>query len=356
MDNKLRRVFDQAKPSRPQKEAMLARLLEPERKMKPMDKLKKLSVLGIAAALMATVCAAAVAAGIDQRVMDYLGIGRRQAELLAPGAALVDAAAEDNGATFHAAQVLMDRHMLLILAEFTAPEGVALDNKGDPFLHFRSFELNFLNDAGAPCSDGSLSNWAFTIKRLEDEDPADNHMTALIELRLDKGVDYQNASFFRFSFTDFGWFDPDILEFVPLYSGSWSCDIPLPREDLGQTWEPGAPVGEVDGAAIRLKTFYLSPMTLQITLERDIPISFYEDDAAVRHRWQDVLDGRNSVVLTDRDGQAIPLRGGGGSAGFQEQERIYHLTEITDLERLQGGTLTVLGHSFPLDGLIPAAK
>lgn len=56
MDENLRRVFDQTRPSPAQKEAMLSCLLEPERKGKPMKKLKKLTVLGAAAALMVIMC------------------------------------------------------------------------------------------------------------------------------------------------------------------------------------------------------------------------------------------------------------------------------------------------------------
>ncbi|WP_251319649.1 hypothetical protein [Flintibacter muris] len=63
----------------------------------------------------------------------------------------------------------------------------------------------------------------------------------------------------------------------------------------------------MDGVTISLKSFYLSPMTLQITPEREVPINFYEDKEEVRHRWQGVLDGTEQVSLTDRDGQAVPL-------------------------------------------------
>lgn len=121
----------------------------------------------------------------------------------------------------------------------------------------------------------------------------------------------------------------------------WSCDIPLPQRDIGQSYERNVPIGQVDGVTISLKSFYLSPMTLQITLEREVPIDFYEDKEEVCHRWQGVLDGTEQVSLTDQDGQAVPLWGRGGGAGFQEQVCLYRLTEITALEQLQGGTLTL---------------
>ncbi|RAY93089.1 hypothetical protein DK853_55035, partial [Klebsiella oxytoca] len=39
----------------------------------------------------------------------------------------VDVTAEDNGATLHVTQVLMDRYNIMIVADFTAPEGTVLD-------------------------------------------------------------------------------------------------------------------------------------------------------------------------------------------------------------------------------------
>lgn len=350
----LNRMFDALAPTPEQERAMLRRLLEPERKVRPMKKLKKLTVVGIAAALMLISCAAAVVTRLDQRLLDYFGAGPEQAELLAPGAVPVDVTAEDNGAALHVTQVLMDRHTLMILAEFTAPEGVVLDNKGMPFMDSDSFELKFLNRDGQSCSEKSLSSYGFTRRFLEDGDPLDNHMTVLFDIQMNQGVADERASYFRLSFTDFGWYDFDLRKFVSLYSGTWSCDIPLPQEDIGRTYEVGIPVAQTDGVNIILKKFYLSPMTLHITLEREIPVSMDKDDVAVRHRWQWVLDRENSVVLKDREGRVIPLQVGGGSAGFQEQEQPYRLAEITDLRQLQGGILTVLGHDIPLDNLVSA--
>ena len=65
MDENLRRVFDQVKPSPEQKEAMLRRLLESERKVVPMKKLKKLTVFAVAAALMLISVAAANPEGVQ---------------------------------------------------------------------------------------------------------------------------------------------------------------------------------------------------------------------------------------------------------------------------------------------------
>ena len=74
MDENLRRVFDQARPSRAQKQAMLDRLLEPERKGKPMKKLKKLTVFAVAAALMAISAAAANPEGVQRFLGDIASV------------------------------------------------------------------------------------------------------------------------------------------------------------------------------------------------------------------------------------------------------------------------------------------
>lgn len=343
MDEDLRRVLDQTRPSPEQRQAMLSRLLEPERKGRPMKKLKKLTVIGIAAALMVISCAAAVVTGLDQRLADYFGASPEQAELLLPGAAPVDVTVEDNGAAFHVAQVLMDRHSLLILAEFTAPEGTVLDTRGDEFLTFDEPKIALLDGEGNPVSD-SLHNWGLVTRSLDDGDPLDNHLTILFDLGLSSGFDPDwNAAFLHLSAVNLGWFDADNLEMICLCSGDWSCDIPLPQTDIGKTYEPNLPVGELDGAEITAKEIYLSPMTLRITIERETPAkseNMTEEDERVYSRWMSAIN-INRVSLTGRDGLSIPLKGNGGMIDDQENITIYRLEEITDLSQLQGGTLTL---------------
>ena len=146
----LNRMFDALAPTAEQEQAGLDRLLRTERKVRPMKKLKKLTVIGIAAALMVISCAAAVVTGLDQRLIDYFGGGKQVEELLLPGAMSVDITAEDNGATLHATQVLRDRYSIAVLADFTVPEGTVLDVE-----QFAGFSLDdegilFLNSDGVP--------------------------------------------------------------------------------------------------------------------------------------------------------------------------------------------------------------
>ena len=89
-EERVRRVFDQIKLPPEQRQAMLDRLLQTQREERTMKRMKKLIVVGIAAALMVTACAAAVVTGLDRRLADYFGAGPEQVELLAPGAVRVD--------------------------------------------------------------------------------------------------------------------------------------------------------------------------------------------------------------------------------------------------------------------------
>lgn len=74
MDENLRRVFDQVKPSPEQKEAMLSRLLESERKVVPMKKMKKFVVFAVAAALMVISVAAANPEGVQKFFGDIASV------------------------------------------------------------------------------------------------------------------------------------------------------------------------------------------------------------------------------------------------------------------------------------------
>lgn len=342
MDENLRRVFDQVKPSRSQKEAMLDRLLEPERKVVPMKKLKKLTAVAIAAALMLVTCAAAVVTGLDQRILDYFGAGPEQAELLAPGAVPLDVTVEDNGATFHVTQALMDRYSLVVLADFTAPEGTVLDMGYSPRWGIVYFDSNYKipylldeNDEQVDVDSSCTYGW----KILEDGDPEDNHLSLLFRLSVAAAgaLNQEGVASIWLEARDLIAYDLEAKTHITIYKGNWSVQIPLPEEDIGR-------FQLVDYEDI--EEIYLSPMTLHMTLDR-----WYLQDKDTR-----------GITLTDRDGNLIPMTmtfvDSGNSVVTDLADENFQLDEIVDLNRLQGGKLTLcVGDEtvdIPLDGLVPA--
>ena len=339
--HELNRMFDQLVPTREQEEAGLRRLLEPERKVLPMKKLKRLTVVGIAAALMVITCAAAVVTGIDQRILDYFGSGPQQAELLVPCAVPVDITVENNGAVFHVSQVLMDRYSLLVLADFTAPEGTVLDEgkrlQFDMYCQPLDQEGKFINPH---------RNWLNVQKLLDDGDPLDNHLTVLYEMLPFPGFQ-PDDEIKNMYLTVKHLVSPDGNVNVPVYLGDWSCQIPISWQDMGQSIPVNQVVSQLDGTDITATEVYLSPMTLQIYLEGEFS----------RDNWL-LLPDAGPVTLTSKNGRTVQMKDFDASGGEQSQSWSFQLDEIIDPAQFQDGTITlsVNGESvdISLDGLVPA--
>ena len=348
----LKRMFDQLAPTAEQEEAVLDRLLEPERKVVPMKKLKKLTAAAIAAALMLVTCAAAVVTGLDQRLLDYFGAGPEQAELLAPGAMPVDVTAEDNGAALHISQVLRDRYSILLLADFTTPEGTVLetDTGDDPFITFSGAPPELLDGDGTPVSNEHAFGWNLVV--LEDEDPEDNRLSLLFTVEMMDGIG-EEVRAISLSNADLIRFDAGKEEPVTLYAGNWSCEVHLPQNDTGWSQYTGIELKFSDAVAYE-KGIYLSPMSLEFTLGMESGLPIEE-----KNRIQRVYLFPDSVTLTDRTGQEIPVEPSGDGSGTPDETRwLYRLPEIMDPARFQGGTLTLVlgGQTFAisLDNLVPA--
>lgn len=359
----LNRMFNALAPTPEQEQAVLDRLLQTERKVKPMRKLKKMTVIGIAAALMAISCAAAVVTGLDQRLIDYFGASPEQAELLVPGAVPVDVTVEDNGAALHVTQVLMDRYTIMLLADFTAPEGTVLDlgrEADDIFCDFDSGSIgasvpDLLDQTGRPIP---YSGWGWRIIVLDDEDPLDHHLSLLFRLELEDGIqpDWEIGGISLHN-SDLVRYNPEPTV-TTIYSGNWSCEVPVTWQDMGRSIQPNQIVGQLDGINITMTELYLSPMTLRLQLESEAPIP-QQYGGGIGNRWHQLANS-DTITLTTRKGEVIPLTDLGGSLGDQDQVRSFRLEEISALEDLEGGTLNVSieGGSvdIPLDGLTPASK
>ena len=356
---KLNQMFELMAPTPEQKQRELGRLLESERKGNPMRKLKKLTVVAVAAALMVISCAAAVVTGIDQRLLDYFGASSEQAELLAPGAVPVDVTVEDNGATLHVTQVLMDRYYIMLLANFTAPEGTVLDR--DDYTLIPPLELGLwpelLDQAGEPIEIEGGCAWGNEV--LDDGDPLDNHLTLLFRLELDDGflpeweiggVSMPNGDLIRYG--------ENPWDIITICSGDFSCEVPFTWQDMGRSIYPNQVIGRLDDKDITLTEVYLSPMTLKIYFQR-YPLGVHPPHTRTQpidYRWNHVLEDGN-MTLSTRDGQTVELvvKGVAGTSDYWAQHWSYQLGEITALEDLEGGILNIRieggSVNVPLDGL-----
>ncbi|USF27763.1 hypothetical protein N510_002720 [Firmicutes bacterium ASF500] len=349
MKEKLNRVFDQVKPSPEGRERMLDRLLQTERKDRPVKKLKKLTVIGIAAALMVIVisCTAAVVTGVDQRILDFLNAQPAQEELISPYAVPVNITMKDNGGTLKIRQMLVDRYSMLLLMDFTVPDGVDVTKAEHPAQWMGAGwyvrVCDFLDSNGSEMDGAVNADWVCL-----ERDTEQRRITFLYYEYLAESNTNEVHSI-RFSASDLC-----AKGGVTLLSGDWSCVIPV---SSNSGWE--TIMNEVywtEGIEERITEIYLSPMTLHVTLERDVPLDGDIDSWSVLNSPDAINDFewlQTQIILTDKDGEAVVYKLKRVSGNPQTQTLTVGFEEIMDPARFQGGTLTIFGHEIPLDNLVP---
>lgn len=380
MDENLRRVFDRTRPSPEQKEAMLSRLLEPERKVVPMKKLKKLTVLGIAAALMVISCAAAVVTGIDKRLADYFGAGPEQAEQLSAAAATQDPVSHtyDSGWTVQISQILSDRYIVAALIDFTAPEGMALSIPEGAEL---SRELTLMVDYRIEDKDGNLiaslkdaplpepscydsedgkpvyDHWdretvgdglGYCLY-LEDSEPEQGRISVMWEyVRGTKFRNYANDELLgaQVSIIPKGVTFRSTRETVYFAEEAelWSYDITLSESDSGSLYSMETPL-KIAEYEVELKTIYLSPLELAYEFQRspELPSSYAIPlyDKEVRAYAINLADG-SSVAVKDNFGLS--------ATGSESGEGINHvgLYPVEFIDPAEVVSFSLFGQTFAL--------
>ena len=141
-DLDLRRMFDQIAPTQEQEVTMLDRLHRTEREEQTMKRGMKRGLVALVAAALMMTAAFAVAAGLDQRLMDYFGIGQEDLTLVSNGIVQVDKSRTyKNGWTVEVKQLLFDRYCGEILVDLTAPEGTVLTEQ-DYRMDFQALPTN----------------------------------------------------------------------------------------------------------------------------------------------------------------------------------------------------------------------
>ena len=328
----LNRMFDGLAPTPQQEQAVLDRLLQTEREVKPMKKLKKLTVVGIAAALTVISCAAGVVSGGDRRLIDCFG-GGEQVEELIPPVAVDQFHTYENGWTVAISQVLADRLSLAVLVDVTVPEGTALSRE-----ERLDLRLDQLDSQGERISSGHpLMGF---LRQLEDGDPADNHMTVLWQVRKTEGagalpylgsalrltpvgVRFQEGE--RMVSTQFNRGEAD---------GWWSCTVRLPEEDPGVTYPIGGPV-TINGTQVILSAVYLTPLSATVYVED-------REEALRRAGW---IEWEQNVSLELSDGTQLAAAGTQGKVTGVSYTLLFDLV----IDPVEVESITLFGQTFPLN-------
>lgn len=381
--HELNGMFDALAPNPGRERELLEQLLQDDaRRNEPMKNWKRVVVGAAAAALLVTAATAAVVPGLSRKLLAYLGItpeDTQAVELLAPGAIAVDIIKEDNGATLHVTQVLRDRTSVMVLADFTAPEGISLrlgSTNPKVITSNQGFDgepgyFGFLDKDGKKIEEGSYAGlWQI----LEDGDPLDNHLSALFVASRDM-LSKENAVSMRVPATTLGYSDLDEngnFKWVEVYPGDWSFDVPLPQKDIGYIQRMDQVIGALDEASLILEEVYVSPMALEFKLRREggadfVGIPLDEELESAYGRWLSIGENVQRITLADKDGNTIPLKmwQAGAFGGNDEKTVVYQLSQITGPAKLQGGTLNLEWDFYnsdeagsvtiPLNNLTPVA-
>ena len=333
----LNRAFEAFAPTAEQEQAMLDRLLTEQKEVRPVNRIKKMTVVLVAAALMLMACAFTMATGLDQSIVEYFKGEPEDASLMSAGIVPVEQShTYDNGWTVEIKQVLMDRNSITALVELTAPEGVV------PELEYRIFDMEpvITNAQG----EGLLLGGVPREIPLEDPDPEDNQATILWSYDVLLGVEEMWGGSFTLTPRQFFW---STKEGPVQFSDGWSCTGTLPTEDAGLLYQMDEPFS-LEGKELGLKSIYISPIRFVFTLEACDPT-------------MDTLhEERGSVFLTLEDGSIVKMEEGIYSAsadqtGETDDCRVQFQPEkLVDPQTVR--CVTLYGQTFSLDNLQPVAE
>lgn len=289
MDENLRRVFDQTRPSPEQKEAMLNRLLEPERKGRPMKKLKKLTVIGIAAALMVTACAAAVVTGIDQRILAYFKIASEQEPLMAPTAVRVEKShTYDNGWKVDIQQAVSDRYSMAVLINVTAPEGTRLNGE-ESYLKVQ------------PDRKRGGTGYGSHYLAQDSSDETSNRASYLFYLNFDSEKADLIGSTWELTPESFLCVEEDGTN-REIALGGWTCAVSLSSQDPGILYEIGQSIS-LERYEATLDQLYLSPISCAFRF-KNIPSPLWGGEFGLTGK-----DWEGQIILHKNSGETVKMEG-----------------------------------------------
>lgn len=256
----LNRAFEAFAPTGEQEQAILDRLLTGQKEVKAVNRIKKTTVVLVAAALLLMACAFTVVTGLDQRFLDYFRGTEEDAQQVSGGVVGVGESFHyANGWTVTVEQVLADRYSMAVLTQVTAPEGTVL--AGEHYYLELGMEL-----PPAARNQPASSGWGYGPVVLEDEDPEDNQLTFLHT----KGTRELGARELLGQTVTLspGWFHSSESQKydVDFTEEEQSCTVKLPEQDSGKTYAVNAPI-QVDGETMTLEELYLSPISMVFSLQ-----------------------------------------------------------------------------------------
>lgn len=299
--DELYRVFDQVGLDPDRQEELLEHLLAEEKREeihtvenrnRTGTKRRHFSPrMAVAVVVAAVLCgsALAVSAGLDQRLLEFLGVTTaEQAETLITGAQAVNKTVKNAGSTLTVREVLGDQNNLYLLLNFTAPEGTVLDAYG---YRFRQDSVTL----------DTQSDWkGIGYTKLEDDDPGDNSLDMVMHIKADN-ISKDGTVTLRLGDLEAasGYGEPYVPVDIP---GEWKLSFRLRCGDSSLTWEMRLPV-TLHGQEAVVTEVSLSPLSVTVkgngaTMEK-----------AVEAARASGVQGFFPVTICFRDGTSLTTSG-----------------------------------------------
>ena len=306
-----RETMDQLRFSPQQKQAMVERLMN-ESARPPKEKfipLRRFSALGAVAALAATLCLGAGAAGVlkpaAQAFASILGGSAAQTRIIDQIGYLLDARDTVDGITVQADAIIGDTYSYAIVysvfREDGQPlaEGLAADAEGRLPLRFDTWGA----DVGHM---GGTHGTAYFF----DEDPADNAVQFVEFSTADSPLGQGTAAV---QLAGLEWRNGDAVQV--LADGSWNLRFDFAFADSSLTL-PGGQTVQVNGESAVVNSVSISPLSFRIDYTVDAPVqqSTSAESSPQLDQYLHALD----VTLTLTDGTRLPLNDIGGGVRPEE--------------------------------------
>lgn len=337
-----KRVFDQVKPTPEQEQAMLDRLLQEQKEVKPVSRMKKMTAVLLAAALLLMACAFTVAAGVDQRLLALFRGDEQDAQQITEGVVSVEESyTYDNGWTVEIEQVLVDRYSLAVLVDMIGPKGVVLNGE-DCFVDFASEII--------PEDGEGVGSYVSGSTVLEDENPEDNRISFLWQRGPSTFLKSGTQSLIgceitlRPTWLTLGGSRGIIADFR---EDKRTFTVKLPEQDSGWTYQLGLPL-LVDEETMTLESLYISPISAACFVNGTPHDSRMWGPPGLSGVYESLvlnMENGDSVAMSQSVSQTYNPESGEGRLVFQTEQIIEPENVVS---------VTVLGQTFSLDGLAPA--
>lgn len=250
-------------------------------------RLKPALLVAVLLVCVSTTALAAAYMGLDDVFMKYLNpANQEQAQYLSKGAYVVDKQVSNKNGTLHIKQVIGDSNLTYIFMDFTAPEGIVLDEARYRFLNYE-----------IPTSQNYMS---VGFKVLDDGNLSDNTISLVMSIFTKNSIAGQMG---RFQLEDLQAAAPYPGIFTTAIPGAWETELKLDFQEYSTPYKVDKNIKMFGHPAV-LKTISVSPISISLKLESGSMDAIDEAAGALKEIGPNQYLDNYPVTIKYRDGRS----------------------------------------------------